>query len=139
MEISVGFTDKETKMEEMERKGYLWMDTGDHLVYWPSKGVVTEKEIQVNYEIKPWLSTFVVKGIKPKVRKNPGRDYTREMKAILQLAQRKGSVTSGQVRPMCRLTSRQTTDLLHRITEGGYLEKHGTGRGTWYEPTGKKL
>ena len=66
MEISVGFTDKETKSEEMERKGYLWMDTGDHLVYWPSKGVVTEKEIQVNYEIKPWLSTFVVKGIKPK-------------------------------------------------------------------------
>lgn len=108
------------------------------LVFWPSKGVITDDEIAVDYVEKPWLSTFVVSGIRPKVRKNQARDYTNEMKAILQLAARNGRITSLEARRMCRLTSEQTTKLMRRIVLGGFLEKHGNGRGTWYSLTGKR-
>lgn len=107
-------------------------------VFWPSKGVVTDDEIVVDYVEKPWLSTFVVRGIRPKVRKNQARDYTNEMKAILQLAARNGRITSREAGKMCRLTPEQTSKLMRRIVLGGFLEKHGNGRGTWYSPTGKR-
>lgn len=125
-------------LELYRSRGYEHAMGPAGLVFWPSKGVITDDEIAVDYVEKPWLSTFVVSGIRPKVRKNQAMDYTNEMKAILQLVARNGRITSLEARRMCRLTSEQTTKLMRRIVVGGFLEKHGNGRGTWYSPTGKR-
>ena len=53
-------------------KGYLSDDSEIGKVYYPSKGVICDDEIEVLYERKPWLEAFRVVGIKPVLEKRSG-------------------------------------------------------------------
>ena len=53
-------------------KGYLSDDSEIGKVYYPSKGVICDDEIEVLYERKPWLEAFRVVGIRPVLEKRSG-------------------------------------------------------------------
>lgn len=63
----------------MLERGYVSADSEIGKVYYPSKGVVCDGEIEVLYERKPWLEAFRVTGIKPVLEKKTGAgSMTRE-------------------------------------------------------------
>lgn len=62
MEVSVGFTDGTVPTNKEYEYGVDESPLGK--VYYPSTGVMVEGDIEVIYEVKPWLTTFKVKGLR---------------------------------------------------------------------------
>lgn len=63
--MSVGFTDKDKGEEYYRELNYTVDESELGKVYYPSVNVEKIGEIEVNYEIKPWISAFEVHGLKP--------------------------------------------------------------------------
>ncbi|MGN0673467.1 MAG: hypothetical protein ACI4KJ_03440 [Anaerovoracaceae bacterium] len=68
--MSVSFTGESEAV--MIDKGYISDDSEIGKVYYPSKGVTCDDEIEVLYERKPWLEAFRVVGIRPVLEKRSG-------------------------------------------------------------------
>jgi len=65
-----------------------------------------------------------------------GFEPQQQEQMVLQYAKSHGRITRGQAEELCRISPRQATYLLHRLASRGDLERHGSGRGTWYEHAG---
>lgn len=60
--MSVGFTDKD---ESHYIENYRVDSSELGKVYYPKSGVIQTGEIAVIYDVKPWMSSFKVEGLKP--------------------------------------------------------------------------
>jgi len=65
-----------------------------------------------------------------------GFEPQQQEQMVLQYAESHGRITRGQAAELCQISPRQATYLLHRLTSRGDLERHGSGRGAWYERAG---
>lgn len=138
MEMSVGFADNDKNDDFYINKGYKMEESPLGKVFYPGKGVVKKGKIVIRYEIKPWLSAFEIDGLRP--AKMRGKNYTPSMQVILQYTRAFGSISRKDAMDISGLTASQTSKLLKRIVEGGYLAAEGNGRSRRYVLTeeGKK-
>lgn len=138
MEMSVGFADNDKSDNFYINKGYRMEESPLGKVFYPQKGVVKTGKIAIRYEIKPWLSAFEIDGLRPV--KARGKDYTSSMQVILQYTRAFGSISRKEAIELTGVTASQTSKLLRRIVDGGYLAAEGNGRSRRYVLTeeGKK-
>jgi len=138
MEMSVGFADKGKDANYYIERGYRVEESELGKVYYPRRKVVKVGNIGIRYEEKPWLSSFEIDGLRP--AKPRGKNYSRSMQLILQYARAFDGIARKDVVGLCKLTTSQSSKLLSRIVEGGYLEAQGAGKATRYVLTeeGKK-
>ena len=138
MEMSVGFADKDKDLDYFIERGYRVEKSELGKVYYPKRNTVKVGKIEIRYEEKPWLSCFEIDGLRP--AKSRGKNYNRSMQLILQYARAFNEVRRKDVVELCKLTPSQSSKLLAKIVDGGYLEAKGAGRATRYVLTeeGKK-
>lgn len=138
MEMSVGFADKDKDVDYYIERGYRVEESELGKVYYPKRTAVKVGKIGIRYEQKPWLSSFEIDGLRP--AKPRGKNYSRSMQLILQYARAFGEIARKDVIDICKLTPSQSSKLLSRIVNGGYLKARGTGKATRYVLTeeGKK-
>ena len=128
--MSVGFTDKDRDAEYYLSRGYKVDRSVLGNVYYPKRDAVKTGKIVIRYEEKPWLSSFEIDGLRP--AKSRGKNYNRSMQLILQYARAFDGIARKDVVDLCKLTTSQSSKLLSRIVEGGYLEAQGVGKATRY-------
>lgn len=138
MEMSVGFADKGKDANYYIERGYRVEESELGKVYYPKRNAVKVGKIGIRYEERPWLSSFEIDGLRP--AKPRGKNYSRSMQLILQYARAFDRIRRRDVIDLCKLTPSQSSKLLRRIVDGGYLEARGAGRATRYVLTeeGKK-
>ena len=138
MEMSVGFADKDKGVDYYIERGYRVEESELGKVYYPKRNAVKVGKIGIRYEERPWLSSFEIDGLRP--AKPQGKNYSRSMQLILQYARAFDGIRRKDVIDLCKLTPSQSSKLLRRIADGGYLEARGAGRATRYVLTeeGKK-
>ena len=138
MEMSVGFADKGKDANYYIERGYRVEESELGKVYYPRRKVVKVGNIGIRYEEKPWLSSFEIDGLRP--AKPRGKNYSRSMQLILQYARAFDGIRRKDVIDLCKLTPSQSSKLLGRIVDGGYLKAQGAGRAARYVLTeeGKK-
>ena len=134
--MSVGFADKD--VDYYIERDYRVENSELGKVYYPKRSAVKIGKIGIRYEEKPWLSSFEIDGLRP--AKPRGKNYNRSMQLILQYARAFGSIARRDVVDLCKLSPSQSSKLLSRIVEGGYLQAQGAGKVTRYVLTeeGKK-
>ena len=130
MEMSVGFADKDKNADYYIERGYRVENSELGKVYYPKRSAVKIGKIGIRYEEKPWLSSFEIDGLRP--AKSRGKNYNRSMQLILQYARAFDGIARKDVVDLCKLTTSQSSKLLSRIVEGGYLEAQGVGKATRY-------
>ncbi len=138
MEMSVGFADKGKDANYYIERGYRVEESELGKVYYPKRKVVKVGKIGIRYEERPWLSSFEIDGLRP--AKPRGKNYSRSMQLILQYARAFDGIRRKDVIDLCKFSPSQSSKLLRRIVDGGYLEARGAGRATRYVLTeeGKK-
>ena len=136
--MSGGFADKDKDVDYYIERDYRVENSELGKVYYPKRSAVKIGKIGIRYEEKPWLSSFEIDGLRP--AKPRGKNYNRSMQLILQYARAFGSIARRDVVDLCKLSPSQSSKLLSRIVEGGYLQAQGTGKVTRYVLTeeGKK-
>jgi ATP-dependent DNA helicase RecG len=62
-----------------------------------------------------------------------GFEPVQQEQMVLQYVEKHARITRSEAAGLCKLSPDQAYRLLQRLTEGGFLTRHGTKKGAWYE------